>query len=504
MKRKGYLFAFAALLALMSGCSLIIGPQVSQTQPSSSASESSDTSAEEEQKNWYIPETLRYTLRDVNSQAGWITSESVGNQKILVIPVQLKDGPEWNSTKLGYLNNTFFGEADTTKYESVRTYFEKSSYGQMHIDGSVTDPFVSAYTVADLNRLGDSAPDVVIAEFLKSANTSLLKEYDTDSDGCIDNAVLIYSNRYSSGSGSAFWAWCYAYAGTPSLIKPTIHNYMWASYYFMENAYLDGYRKSYADAHTYIHETGHLLGLDDYYSYDTTNAWDCAGELEMQAYNVGDHNIYSKMALGWVKPYVVTGPTEITLKTSASYPQAILINDNWNGSAFDEYILIEYYTPTGLNEVDMLHNFSARGTMYNYSGLRIYHVDARLARLRVNSYGGVTMVDYSDMIGNETDSIYYIAASNSYSYSYLSASQAKLYRYLHMIDSGGNNKLNGGNGGKVYSSFALWTEGKTFTPSGDYFAHDTKFNDGSEIGYSITVVDIDGENCTVRIDAING
>ena len=47
----------------------------------------------------------------------------------------------------------------------------------------------------------------------------------------------------------------------------------------------------------------------------------------------------------------------------------------------NEYILIEYYTPTGLNEVDAKHNFSGNGKMYDYSGLRIYHVDARMGEM---------------------------------------------------------------------------------------------------------------------------
>ena len=140
-----------------------------------------------------------------------------------------------------------------------------------------------------------------------------------------------------------------------------------------------------------------MLGLDDYYCYDDENSWNCAGELDMQSYNVGDHNAYSKIALGWNDPYVVTNSCQINLKTSSKYPEAILINDNWNGSSFDEYILIEYYTPTGLNEIDAKHSYS-KTQMYNYNGLRIYHVDARLIKAKISGNNLVQSNDYVDEI----------------------------------------------------------------------------------------------------------
>ena len=75
----------------------------------------------------------------------------------------------------------------------------------------------------------------------------------------------------------------------------------------------------------------------------------------MMDFNIIDHNAYSKYALGWIKPYVVTGATTITLKPSATSGQAILLptsTNGWNGSAFDEYMLLEFYTPTLLNKKD--------------------------------------------------------------------------------------------------------------------------------------------------------
>ena len=65
------------------------------------------------------------------------------------------------------------------------------------------------------------------------------------------------------------------------------------------------------DTHTYIHETGHFLGLNDYYS--DTPTYSPIGKHDMMDANVGDHNSYSKMLLGWTKPYLVTGNGTIDL-----------------------------------------------------------------------------------------------------------------------------------------------------------------------------------------------
>lgn len=446
-------------------------------------------------------------IREVNEQIGWSTLESVGNQKMLIVPVQLKGETAWTSNMLTNINTVFFGDASDTNWNSVKSFFFESSYGKLNLSGEVTDPFVSRESAITLTRYGEEGADVIIDEWYSSASSTLLKNYDQDKDGFVDCAVFIYSNKYGSNYNTdaynqTFWAWCYFHSTTGNASKPTINNFMWASYHHLFDGYVDNYNKGKYDAHTYIHETGHLLGLDDYYCYDEYSPWDCAGELEMQSYNVGDHNIYSKMALGWVDPiYVNTSTSQtVTIETSASAPQAILINDTWNGSTFDEYLLLEYYTPKGLNEVDSLHQYSSREKMYDYSGIRLYHIDARLAKIRVlsNSY---FFESYVDKIGND-DRIYYVAASNSSEMSYLPADRASIYRYVHLLDKAGNNALNRGFGGVVVPGTALWTEGSKFIPTGIFFANGPKFNDGTEIGYSISVDSLTNTSATVTIEKL--
>jgi hypothetical protein len=128
------------------------------------------------------------------------------------------------------------------------------------------------------------------------------------------------------------------------------------------------------NARTYIHETGHLLGLEDYYDYDeTVGARGGLGGADMMDYNAGDHNSFSKMVLGWVNPYLINGDTvTVDLKSCSETGEVILIPIKWEQNIFTEYYLIEFYTPTSLNsENDYLTT----------SGIRILHVIASIGPL---------------------------------------------------------------------------------------------------------------------------
>ena len=132
------------------------------------------------------------------------------------------------------------------------------------------------------------------------------------------------------------------------------------------------------DAHTYIHETGHLFGLDDYYDYNEDVG--CNRGLygaAMMDYNLGDMDPYSKLLLNWINPIVVTGEgiSSIDLKSFENDNQVILIADHDITSIYDNYYLIEYYTNTGLNSND---------TPIRGEGIRILKVNSEVYK---NSMG---------------------------------------------------------------------------------------------------------------------
>ena len=125
IKNKNPLFLTMLLLAGLTACSFDFNFQIGGL----GSTTSFDVSYSND--NYYIPNSLKYTLRDVNSNLGWVTSETVGEQKFLVVPIQLKDAPTWSDSMLTNLNAAFFGDKEETNFESVKSFYETSSYGQL-------------------------------------------------------------------------------------------------------------------------------------------------------------------------------------------------------------------------------------------------------------------------------------------------------------------------------------------------------------------------------------
>jgi hypothetical protein len=158
-----------------------------------------------------------------------------------------------------------------------------------------------------------------------------------------------------------------------------------------------GRLRLHVDAHTYIHESGHLMGLPDYYCYDTASNPTTGkrshpsplGGVAMMDENVSDHDIATKFALGWLHPYVVNGACDLTLRPSQTSGDCLLFpakGSTWNGSAFTEYLLLELYTPTGLNELDATTAYSYHPQGYTLPGVRLLHVDARIVDWSSGAY----------------------------------------------------------------------------------------------------------------------
>jgi M6 family metalloprotease-like protein len=436
----------------------------------------------------------------VNRSIGYYPLKTTGNQKMLVVPVKTSNGPDWTDAMIERVRVAIFGtSAETHYWESVSSFYNKASYGAITITGGFAPVLtLSNYTTSSLDSLGQNAPDqVVIPAFYNVADASLLKEYDQDGDGRVDATLFVYSNTYSTADNSAYWAWVWYPDNGSSTTKPKISTYFWVSYEFTN----EGGTGSAIDAHTFIHECGHILGLDDYYNYD--NDYDPAGDREMQSYNIGDQGMFSKYELGWVNPYVldVGSGTSYTvpLRSSALYPDCLLLNDSWNGTPSDEYILIEYYTPEGNNYLDSHTKYSSRNLMYTNSGLRIYHVDARLAKLNSNG----AFLNYTDTL-NDGGYVTFTGASNSKSYSYLSGTNADLFKLLSLQQANVTSSsdkdalINDGTAsttGTLYTAGgATWQAYSTIFPKGA-----NTFNDGSKIGYKVQLASVSDGTAQVLV-----
>ncbi len=197
-------------------------------------------------------------------------------------------------------------------------------------------------------------------------------EFDYDEDSYIDNVWLVYNYEVDYENADFWWA----YQDKTYLddewdgIKSS--RYGFAGTDFMYEGTETGIK---VDAHTYIHETGHIMGLEDYYDYDKKVGPTNCGlfSADMMDYNIGDHSSFNKLSLGWVDPTVVTGQgkIELTLNPYTTTGEFLMLANHELESIWDEYFLIEFYTNDGLNKKDQPIAGEALG-------IRILHVDARI------------------------------------------------------------------------------------------------------------------------------
>jgi len=379
------------------------------------------------------------------TQASYVLP-ALGNPKVLVIPVDFSD---YTCSSLSggcdgakaRLEDGFFGErTETDTVESLTSFYEKSSYGKLHIEGHVADWYRSPQSAASIvSKTSDDFATYLDETILKGALKDVqskgvdLSEYDTDKDGYLDAVWLVYSVHFDPDTSKLndengnFWAYT-----TWSYLEDTFNDcytgtYAWASWHFMD----EGGYKDHPDMHTFIHETGHMMGLDDYYNYDSQEEGirmtQPAGALDMMDNNIGDHMAFSKYLLGWITPKTIKSSGDYSLDAFAETGDALIIAPNsYINSSSWEYLILEYYTPTNLFKVDSETSYcDSYPKFYTESGLRVYHVDARLGLIKFDQYdNSTTFQKYvtdiaTELNGVNEDQILYPVASNTPSNRYV-------------------------------------------------------------------------------------
>jgi M6 family metalloprotease-like protein len=451
----------------------------------------------------YETRTLNYNYENLQDRSVYYVDAmpSTGNPKVLVIPTKFTD-TSLSSTQLANyktkIEKAYFGTDSDTGWKSVRTYFEDSSYGQLSIGGKVTDWWSSGYASSAVTNETITTTLVKNAVAWYKANNSDITDYDTNGDGYIDAVSLIYGapNYYNGGANDNLWAYCY-WVQEPNLKNvnnPGPNIFFWASYDFMD----EDTSPAPIDTHTYIHEMGHILGLDDYYNYDRSSNDGAAGGFIMQDYNVGDHDPYSKMALGWINPYLPTASTSITLRPFETSGDVIVLSPSFNNSPFDEYLVLDFYTATGLNYFDSHYQYGSSYPMGTTNkGIRVWHVDGRLFQTstRTTSYSTSTTLTSSVL-----SSYYYThAMSNSTGSTYGSPVSAyRNYRLLHLLQAGGTNTFKNG---ATFSGGDLWTAGMSFSMASysSFFYNSGKLNSNLNLGWSFTVSSLTDSEATIMV-----
>lgn len=353
---------------------------------------------------------------------------SVGTPKLIVIPVQFTNSKFLDESEaIAVLERAFFAsneELGENQWESLKSYYYKSSYGRLDIQGHVSPVYTVNATTDDFGAGKTSSGQVMqdAVKWLSTQHGLNPRDYDYDGDGYIDGVEMVYMTDKPTpqGSGdSTWWNYCTVANTTPNKSNPAPHRLFWSRYDYVQNAYYAGTAEHPTldvDAHTIVHETGHMMGLNDYYSYATDSQGGKvagpAGCVDMMDQNVGDHNAYSKMMYNWVDAKVVDGTSknfEITLNSYTDTGDFLVLRDTnedpWNETPYDEYLIIEYYTPTGVNKKDSTgypewmqtsstgSSVYGHGGTYEIPGLQVFHVDSRL---------GATWGDYVDDAFHQT------------------------------------------------------------------------------------------------------
>ena len=127
------------------------------------------------------------------------------------------------------------------------------------------------------------------------------------------------------------------------------------------------------NTYTYIHEFGHVLGVDDY--YDTEYLDDPMSGYDVMDMTPGDHNAYTKIHLGWItESRLVVTDTKVTLTLNdfGKTGDTVIIANDWDESlgAYQEYFILAYYKNTGLN--------SGEAGYFDKEGVVVYHVNSSL------------------------------------------------------------------------------------------------------------------------------
>ena len=478
-----------------------------------------------------------------------------GTVKGLVVLIQVADYP-FASTAYGgeaeiveAADKVFNGDgvSDTGYWESVASYYKKTSYGQLDFEFTIApiynEPKTAEQIAGQSADIGDNAFNIVrnAVNAYKDAGNSTV-QFDNDGDGYIDNVWAVYScPNYSNSAAigalankSTFWAFCTdGFDEAANLASPNVHSFAWASYDFMCSGVTAINTTTGAvqvDGHTFIHETGHLLSLTDYYNYDaTTSIGGSLGGVDMMDYNVGDHNMYSKLSLGWAKPYVVSEDSVVTIHSSESSGDVILLSDSYNGTSFDEFFTLELRTPTGLNALDSATPYKNKyPRVFQQPGIEMLHVDSRLLDVKYLTISdGVSSPGWYYVSPDDDEDNYFVKddvvssltslpnAVNDKEFFVVNAANSpsrcqykKDYRLLQLITADG---VNTETSNKIASSSSLFTAGSSWSAArkaSNFFVNSDSsgkpiLNNGEKFPWVISILSLDENSATIQFRKID-
>ncbi|MGB8957374.1 MAG: M6 family metalloprotease domain-containing protein [Candidatus Aminicenantales bacterium] len=335
--------------------------------------------------NHKIPQRMRARLRDKVSRlitgrgavparaaspavilappGAWKGMPTTGTVRILTLLISFSDNP--GTTAPATFESRLFGSgAGGPPFDSLRNFYRRASYDQLTITGDVLGWYQAPYARATVAET-DAGRENLIKEALSAydAQGRDFSQYDNDGDGTIDYLCVFWSGPHD-GWAEFWWGYYTWFSDSTYRLdgkRLTNYSWQWELYNYPGGSFTPS---------TIIHETGHALGVPDYYDYDDAiGPRGGVGGLDIMD-GSGDHNCFSKFMLDWITPTVIpTGSQTVTLRASGLYPDAVLFMPGAvEGRIFDEYFMVQNRARSG-NDTNLFTGSD---------GLVVWHVDARL------------------------------------------------------------------------------------------------------------------------------
>ena len=491
----GFMLGFACIFSLMA-CDEQNKEENSNTTPTDVDPNNPGGNPSVEEKEFVTPEIIgemdpstvtaeKIHFNDSMKENGPFSLDAfpaLGTPKMLVIPVNFEEANKTNDN-LNNIKIAFEGTEEQTGWESVKTYYKKSSYNKLNIEFVYTDWFTPSLSASYYETYEDEqggAAALVAKEALDYFDKDYdFSSFDYDEDGYIDNIWMVYNSPVNYKDDDTLW-WAFQ---DKTLLDDTWDNvkssrFGWAGIDFMDKTKEEhdyDTTNIIIDAHTFIHETGHIMGLEDYYDYDESIGPKNRGLFgaDMMDWNIGDHSSFNKMSLGWIDPTVVegNGKIELTLNPFTTSGEFLLLANHKITSIWDEYFLIEFYTNDGLNSNDepIMSDEGVKAI-----GIRIIHVDAHIC------------LDKDGNVIENGDEAY---AACGFKYD----NTGTTYPMIEML------RADYGSNMEEY----LYPE-SLYTEDSNIFGNDVwssfKLNDGSSLFFTLSVKKIENNKCTIELN----
>lgn len=284
---------------------------------------------------------------------------AVGEAKALVFLVEFPDIKHEPEVTREAAEEIFFGE------DSLSSFYYESSYNKLTITGDVQDWYTAKH---DRDYYVQNGIAALYREVLDAFDDQIdYSQYDADGNAYIDGLYLHFAGE-SSGWGSALWSyvtWLFEdnYDGVTVGPRACLLHKL--------------------DVETLRHETGHLLGLPDYYSYTIISLlgnYNWVGSDDIMFGGMGEHNAVSKMLLGWI--------TSVRL---------ISADGNYSLGDFSKTGDAAILYPFGGTEGDSFFILQKQKDQYGTPILKMFRINALTKQ---NTYDGGKSYVHSNMYGD--------------------------------------------------------------------------------------------------------